>query len=196
MAQNVAMEAVGRTLKQAKNFIVAHKSSVAEVVKGMEAFAAPLAVGLVEGRLANDGSGHVNVGGVPLTLGLGGLGLIGAASGYLEEYGIHCGNMAAGLLGSYGGDLGRQIGLGMRLKAGKSIAAGMLSTARLAELNKWAKANSKVLGALTAPGEYRVGLTDQNMPSQYVTYGAGAAPAPLTSAQLEQMVAEASAATP
>jgi hypothetical protein len=196
MAQNVAMEAVGRTLKQAKNFIVAHKQSVGEVVKGLEAFAAPLAVGLAEGRLANDGSGHVHVGGVPLTLGLGGIAMIGAASGYLEEYGVHCGNMAAGLLGSYGADLGRQIGLGMRAKAGKPIAAGMLSTARLAELNKWANDKGKTLGALSAPGEFRIGLTDQNLPSQYATYGAGAAPAPLTSAQLEQMVAEASAATP
>lgn len=195
MAQNVAMEAVGRTLKQAKNFIVAHKNSVAEVVKGMEAFAAPLAVGLVEGRLANDGSGHVNVGGVPLTLGLGGLGLIGAASGYLDEYGIHCGNMAAGLLGSYGGDLGRQIGLGMRAKASLPVQRAQLAPAKWADLEKWAIANQKQLKEAPVLG-YRVGLTDQNMPSQYVTYGAGAAPAPLTSAQLEQMVAEASAATP
>lgn len=194
MAHNVAMDAVGRTLKQAKNFIVAHKSSVAEVVKGMEAFAAPLAVGLVEGRLANDGSGHVNVGGVPLALGLGGLGLIGAASGYLDEYGTHCGNMAAGLLGSYGADLGRQIGLTMRAKAGLGVQSAQLAPAKWADLQAWAAKNGKALKEAPVAG-YRVGLTDQNMPSQYVTYGAGATPAPLTTAQLEQMVAEASAAT-
>ena len=195
MAQNVGMQAVQRTLTAAKNFIGAHKQSVAEVTKGIEAFGAPLLVGLAEGRLANDGSGHVNIGGVPLMLGLGGLGLIGAASGYLDEYGTHCGNMAAGLLGSYGADLGRQIGLSMRAKAGKPIVAGILPTARLAELNEWAVKNKKPIVDVTAPGLYRVGYTSQDLPSQYVTYGAGAAPAPLTAAQLEQMVQEASAAT-
>jgi hypothetical protein len=194
MAQNVTMQAVHRTLTSAKNFISAHKSSVAEVTKGVEALAAPLLVGLAEGRLASDGSGHIHVAGVPLTLGLGGLGLLGAASGYLDEYGVHAGNMAAGLLGSYGADLGRQIGLGMRAKAGKPIVGAMLPTARLVEIQTWAKANNVVVD-LSGKGLYRVGLTDQNLPSQYVTYGAGAAPAPLTAAQLEQMVQEASAAT-
>jgi hypothetical protein len=194
MASNVALDAVGRTLKQAKNFIVAHKQSVGEIVKGMEAFAAPLAVGLVEGRLANDGSGHVNVGGVPLTLGLGGLLLVGSASNYLDEYGVHAGNMAAGLLGSYGGDLGRQIGLTMRAKAGQPVQKAQLAPEKWAKLEEWSLKNQKALKEAPVAG-YRVGLTDQNMPSQYVTYGAGAAPAPLTSAQLEQMVAEASAAT-
>jgi hypothetical protein len=194
MAQNVGMAAVQRTLTAAKNFIGAHKQSVAEVTKGVEAFGAPLLVGLAEGRLANDGSGHVHIGGVPLTLGLGGLGLIGAASGYLDEYGTHCGNMAAGLLGSYGADLGRQIGLTMRAKAGKPIVAAMLPAARLLEIQEWATKN-KVVVDLSGKGLYRVGITDQNLPSQYVTYGTGAAPAPLTAAQLEQMVQEASAAT-
>jgi hypothetical protein len=194
MAQNVGMQAVARTLTAAKNFIGAHKQSVAEVTKGVEAFGAPLLVGLAEGRLANDGSGHVHIGGVPLTLGLGGLGLLGAASGYLDEYGTHCGNMAAGLLGSYGADLGRQIGLSMRAKAGKPIVAAMLPAARLLEIQEWATKN-KVVVDLSGKGLYRVGITDQNLPSQYVTYGAGAAPAPLTAAQLEQMVQEASAAT-
>ena len=195
MAQNVTMQAVHRTLTSARNFISAHKATVAEVTKGVEALAAPLLVGLAEGRLANDGSGHVHIAGVPLMLALGGVGLLGAASGYLDEYGTHAGNMAAGFLGAYGADLGRQIGLGMRVKSGKSIAAGMLPTARIVELQEWAAKNNKVLGKLDAPGAYRVGITDQNLPSQYVTYGAGAAPAPLTAAQLEQMVQEASAAT-
>lgn len=191
MEHNVTMQAVHSTLNKAKNFIAAHKSSVAEVTKGVEALAAPLLVGIAEGRLSPDGSGHVHIGGVPLTLGLGGLGMLGAASGYLDEYGVHAGNMAAGLLGSYGADLGRQIGLTMRAKAGKPIVAAMLPEARLLELRTWATAN-KVPLVETAPGKYRVGLTDQNLPSQYVTYGAGAAPAPLTAAQLEQMVQEAS----
>lgn len=195
MAQNTSMEMAKRTLSAAKNFIVAHKQAVGEVVKGVEAFAAPMALGIVEGRLANDGSGHINVGGVPLALGLGGIGLLGAASGYLDEYGVHAGNMAAGLLGSYGGDLGRQIGLTMRAKSGKTIQTALLDEARLLEIRKWAETSKKPIASIEAPlsKAVRVGFTDQNLPSQYVTMGA--APAPLTAAQLEQMVQEASAAT-
>ena len=194
MATNVGMQAVQRTLTAAKNFIGAHKSSVAEITKGVEALAAPLIVGLAEGRLATDGSAHINIGGVPLTLGLGGLGLIGAASGYLDEYGTHCGNMAAGLLGSYGADLGRQLGLTMRAKAGLPVQVAQLAPAKWADIQSWAQKKNVALKEAPVLG-YRVGYTSQDLPSQYVTYGAGAAPAPLTAAQLEQMVQEASAAT-
>lgn len=191
MADNMTLDQARALAVKAKKFMTEHKQTIAELTKAGEALGAPLALGLIEGRLAQDGSGHINIAGVPLMLLAGGLGAAGAASGYLDEYSVHAGNMSAGLLGSYGGDLGRKIGLKMRAKAGYQIAnMGPLSAADVQEIQAyWAakgitpKANAKDAG-------FRVGFTDQALPSQYVTIGA--APAPLTPAQLEQMVREAS----
>ena len=120
----------------------------------------------------------------------GGLGAAGAASGYLDEYGTHAGNMAAGLLGSYGGDLGRKLGIKMRAKAGYQILAGTLGPADVQEIQAYWTAHNITPKANLADAGYRVGFTDQALPSQFVTIGA--APAPLSAAQLEQMVREAS----
>ena len=104
MAHDMTLEQARQLANRAKKFIEEHKQTISELTKAGEAFAAPLALGLLEGRLANDGSGHVQIGGVPLMLLAGGVGAGAAASGYLDEYGTHAGNMAAGLLGSYGGE--------------------------------------------------------------------------------------------
>lgn len=193
MAHDMTLEQARQLAHKAKKFIEEHKTTIAELTKAGEAFAAPLALGLIEGRLAQDGSGHVAIAGVPLMLLAGGLGAGAAASGYLDDYGVHAGNMAAGLLGSYGGDLGRKIGLKMRAKAGYQIFnAGPLTKADADEIQAYwtakqitPKANPKSdLGV-------RVGFTDQALPSQFVTIGAQ--PQPLTAAQLEQMVRDAGA---
>ena len=193
MPDHMTLEQARSMAVKAKKFIAEHKQTIAELTKAGEAFAAPLALGIFEGRLARDGSGHINIAGVPLMLLAGGLGAAGAASGYLEEYGQHAGNMAAGLLGSYGGDLGRKLGIKMRAKAGYQILAGTLGPADVQEVQAYWTAKGITPKANLADAGYRVGYTDQSLPSQFVTIGA--APAPITAAQLEQMVREA-AATP
>lgn len=191
MAHEMTLDQARQLANRAKKFIEEHKTTIAELTKAGEAFAAPLALGLLEGRLAKDGSGHVQIGGVPLMLLAGGAGAGAAASGYLDDYGVHAGNMAAGLLGSYGGDLGRQLGMTMRAKAGQPTQMALLPPSKVVEIKAYAA--SKNIALVEAPlAGYRVGFTDQNLPSQYVTIGA--APAPLTAAQLEQMVREASGA--
>lgn len=191
MADHMTLEQARSMAVKAKKFIAEHKATIAELTKAGEAFAAPLALGLLEGRLARDGSGHINIAGVPLMLLAGGVGAAGAASGYLEEYTAHAGNMAAGLLGSYGGDLGRKLGLKMRAKAGYQILAGTLGPADVQEIQAYWTAKGITPKANLADAGYRVGFTDQALPSQYVTIGA--APAPLSPEALKQMVAEASA---
>lgn len=178
---------------RAKKFIEEHKQTIAELTKAGEAFAAPLALGLLEGRLAQDGSGHIAISGVPLMLLAGGVGAGAAASGYLDEYGTHCGNMAAGLLGSYGGDLGRKLGLKMRAKAGYQVMTAMLSPSDVEEIKAYWVKNNVTPKALPPDAGYRVGFTDQALPSQFVTIGAQ--PRPLSADELKAMVQEA-AATP
>jgi len=190
MADHMTLEQARSMAIRAKKFIAEHKQTIAELTKAGEAFAAPLALGLLEGRLARDGSGHVNIAGVPLMLLAGGFGAAGAASGYLDEYGVHAGNMAAGLLGSYGGDLGRKLGIKMRGKAGYPILAGTLGKADVDEVVAYCTAKGVKPQVNLPDAGYRVGFTDQSLPSQFVTIGA--APAPLSAAQLEQMVREAS----
>jgi hypothetical protein len=187
---HMTMEQAKSYAVKAKKFISEHKQTIAELTKAGEALGAPLALGLIEGRLARDGSGHIAIAGVPLMLLAGGVGAAGAASGYLEEYGVHAGNMAAGFLGSYGGDLGRKIGLKMRAKAGYQILAGTLAPADVQEIQAYWTAKNITPKAIPADAGYRVGLVDMQLPSQYVTIGA--APAPLSASQLEQMVREAS----
>lgn len=190
MSQNMTMDQARQLANKARKFIEEHKQTIAELTKAGEAFAAPLAIGLLEGRLAKDGSGHIDVGGVPVMLLLGGVGAGAAASGYLDDYGAHAGNMAAGLLGSYGGDLGRQIGLTMRAKAGQPVQMGLLPPAKVVEIKAYAA--SKGVALIEAPlAGARVGYTDQALPSQFVTIGAQ--PQPLTAAQLDQMVRDAGA---
>jgi len=191
MAENMTLDQARSMAIKAKKFIAEHKATIAELTKAGEAFAAPLALGILEGRLASDGSGHINIAGVPLMLLAGGVGAGAAASGYLDEYGQHTGNMAAGLLGSYGGDLGRKLGLKMRAKAGWIPLAGTLGPADMEEIRQyWTAKGITGKSNKVADQGYRVGYTDQALPSQYVTIGA--APAPLSAAQLEQMVREAS----
>lgn len=191
MAENMTLDQARALAVKAKKFMTEHKQTIAEMTKAGEAFAAPLALGILEGRLAGDGSGHINIAGVPLMLAAGGLMAGGAASGYLDEYSTHAGNMAAGLLGSYGGDLGRKLGLKMRAKAGWDIPKmGILSKADEDEIRAYWTAKGITPKANKADAGYRIGFTDQALPSQYVTIGA--APAPLSAAQLEQMVREAS----
>jgi hypothetical protein len=188
---NVTMEQAKRTLNAAKTYLTKHKAMIGTVIQGVEGFAAPMLLGIGEGRLANDGSGHISLAGVPLSLGLGAIGIAAAASGWAAEYGSHVGNMATGLLGSYGADLGRQIGLGMRLKAGKAVQANLLAPAKEAEIRAKAAAAGKALPDPASAAGFRVG---ESFPNQY--YSLGATPGPLTSAQLEQMVREAAAAAP
>ena len=191
MAEHMTMEQARSMALKAKKFITEHKQTIAEMTKAGEAFAAPFALGLLEGRLAQDGSGHINLAGVPLMLLAGGAGAAGAASGYLDEYSTHAGNMAAGLLGSYGGDLGRKMGLKMRAKAGFIPNPGIFSESELKEIQAyWAQKKITAQANPVADRGYRVGFTDQNLPSQFVTIGA--APAPLSPAELERMVREAS----
>lgn len=191
MADNMTLDQARALAVKAKRFMTEHKQTIAELTKAGEAFAAPLALGILEGRLAGDGSGHINIAGVPLMLLAGGVGAGAAASGYLDDYTAHAGNMAAGLLGSYGGDLGRKLGIKMRAKAGYQILAGTLGPADVQEIQAYWTAKGITPKANKADQGFRVGYTDQALPSQYVTIGA--APAPLTAAQLEQMVREASA---
>lgn len=178
---------------RAKKFIEEHKQTIAELTKAGEAFAAPLAIGLLEGRLAQDGSGHIAISGVPLMLLAGGVGAGAAASGYLDEYGTHAGNMAAGLLGSYGGDLGRKLGIKMRAKAGYQVMTAMLSPSDVQEIQAYWTKNNVTPKALPPDAGYRVGYTDQALPSQFVTIGA--APRALSAEELKALVQEA-AVTP
>jgi hypothetical protein len=185
MALNLSKDQMAKTYNQAKRFIGEHKHTINTLTQGVEAFAAPLVVGLGEGYFSPDA--RINVAGVPLQLGLGVLGLAGSASGYLDDYGTHAGNMASGLLGAYGAEIGREMGLTMRAKAGKPVKTNLLPANKLAEINASLAKQGKTLQAAT-------GYTSQDLPSQYVTFGA--TPGPLSPAQLEQMVSEAAAATP
>ena len=182
---------IKRTLNMAKKYVMENKHMIGEITKGVEGFAAPLLLGISEGRLANDGSGHIQLAGVPLNLAIGAIGIAASASGYLDEYGTHVGNMATGLLGSYGADLGRQVGLGMRLNAGKEVQANLLPPLKEADIRAKALAAGKQLPEPAVPHGVRVG---DGFPNQYYTLGTS--PGGLSPAALEQMVREASAAVP
>jgi hypothetical protein len=191
-----------RTLMAAKKYLTENKHLIGCVVQGVEALAAPLVLGIGEGRLAPDGSGHIQFAGVPLNLALGAIGTAAAASGYIPEYSSHIGNMAAGLLGSYGADLGRQIGLGMRLKSGHGVQQNLLDPVKEQKIRD-AAAKETPARVLPAPGMDGIGdkakpigasiRIGEDFPNQYYTLGA--APGQLTAAQLEQMVREAAAAS-
>ena len=159
MAHNIAGEAAERALKHARTWIEKHKSGLNEVVKAGEAAGLPFVIGLAEGRLAQDGSGHVEIAGVPVMLGAAALATVVAATGYTDEYGPHIGNAAAGCWGSFSGDAGRQIGLKMRAKAELPVQAAMLSQSALNEVNKYLLGKGKTLTAFTGANQgARVGL--------------------------------------
>ena len=200
---NLSIAAAESLLRRAKSKMVEHKHMIGELVGAAESFSAPLLVGIAEGRLASDGSGAVQIAGVPLTLGLGVAGAAISASGVADEYGSHIGNMSKGLLGAYGVELGRQLGLGMRLKSGKAIQPGVLNPYKEAQIAAaWLKENPtktpedfkhenfKKIGDI-AYANTRVGLTGE-IPSQYVTIGAN--PGALSEQQLVNMVQAAAQA--
>lgn len=191
MAMQVTRDQVQRTLGQAKKMLIEHKQMISEVVKGGEAFAAPLLVGLAEGRLAKDGSGHVQIAGVPLNLLLGVIGVGAGASGMIDDYGVHAANMGAGLLGAYGSDLGRELGLGMRLNAGKPVQMGVLNPVKEAEIRAKATAAGKALPALAPPAGVRIGWAGDTFTGEFAV---GGAPGPLSAQALEDMVEAAAAA--
>lgn len=191
---NLSIAAAESLLRRAKSKMIEHKHLVGELVGAAESFTAPLLVGLAEGRLAADGSGAVQIAGVPLTLGLGVIGTAISASGAADQYGSHLGNMSKGLLGAYGVELGRQLGLGMRLSAGKAIQPGILNPYKEKQLlDKWLKANpGKTLEDFKRENfkdglaNARIGTTDMQFPSQLVTIGA--TPGALSEQQLVNMV--------
>ena len=167
MAHNIAGEAAERALKHARTWIEKHKSGLNEVVKAGEAAGLPFVIGLAEGRLAADGSGHVEVAGVPVMLLAAAAGTVVSATGYLEEYGTHVGSAAAGCWGSFSGDAGRQIGLKMRAKAELPVQPALLSQSALNEVNKYLATKGKQLTAFTGANQgARVGL------EQYAQVGA------------------------
>lgn len=182
---------IKRTLGMAAKYVRENKHMIAEITKGVEGFAAPLLLGIGEGRLANDGSGHIQMAGVPLNLALGAIGVGASASGVLDDYGTHVGNMACGLLGSYGADLGRQVGLSMRLAAGKPVQANLLPPLKEADIRAKALEKGVTLPPPATAKGVRIG---EDFPNQY--YSLGASPGGLTAGQLEQMVREAAAAVP
>ena len=145
MAQNIATASAEKALKSAKAWITAHKAGINEVVKAGEAAGLPFVIALAEGRLANDGSGHVEVAGAPVMLLAAAAGTIGAATGWLDEYGSHVGSAAAGCWGAFAADAGRQIGLKMRAKAGKPVQAALLSQHALDQVNKYLAAKGQKL---------------------------------------------------
>jgi len=182
MAHNIAGEAAERALKHARNWIEKHKSGLNEVVKAGEAAGLPFVIGLAEGRLAADGSGHVEVAGVPVMLLAAAAGTVVSATGYLDEYGSHVGSAAAGCWGSFSGDAGRQIGLKMRAKAELPVQAALLSQSALNEVNKYLAGKGKTLTAFSGANQgARVGL------EQYAQIGAQ--PAPFTVATLDAIAA-------
>ena len=190
---NLSIAAAESLLRRAKSKMIEHKHLVEDLVGAAESFSAPLLVGIAEGRLASDGSGAVQIAGIPLTLGLGVAGAAISASGVADSYGAHIGNMSKGLLGAYGVELGRQLGLGMRLSAGKPIQQGILNPIKeLSIREKAAKANKPLPAGYADGTNVRVGLTTGDMPSQYVTIGAN--PGALSEQQLVNMVQAAAQA--
>lgn len=182
MAHNIAGEAAERALKHARTWIEKHKSGINEVVKAGEAAGLPFVVGLVEGRMAKDGSGHVEIAGVPVMLLAAAGGTVVAATGYTDEYGPHIGNAAAGCWGSFAGDAGRQIGLKMRAKAELPIQAALLSQSALNEVNKYLAGKGKQLTPFAGTNQgARVGL------EQYAQVGAQ--PQVFTTATLDAIAA-------
>jgi hypothetical protein len=174
-------------LKAAKRFIEGHKQTFSELKKGVEGLGAAMLCGLAEGRLAGDGSGHVQIAGVPVDLLAGGLALAGAATPYFGSYREDAGNFAAGLLGKYGGELGTQLGLTMRAKAGHPTQMALLPPGKALEINEWAKAHSKQVIEAPLAG-YRIGMTGEFAPM------VGAAPGALSPERMEAMIREAQAA--
>ena len=152
MAQNIAVQSAERALKSAKNWIEEHKKGINEVIKAGEASGLPFVVALGEGYLAQDGSGHIEIGGAPLMLIAAAGGTLGAATGWLKEYGSHVGSAAAGCWGAFAADSGRQLGLKMRAKAGKPVQAALLSQNALNDVNKYLASKNMQLKAADVTG--------------------------------------------
>ena len=156
------------------NAIKAHAAEIKEatyiVVGGAIAFAAPFAVSLVEGRMAMDGTGRVTFVGIPVRFALGALGKLGAAvdaamGNPLDVAGRLIGEAGSGFLGSFGSDLGRDVGLGLRLKAGLNVAQGAITAARERAIREAATAKGKSLppASATAAGAGPSRLSDEDL---------------------------------
>jgi len=159
---NIAVAKAQHALKRAETWIKAHKSGLNEVVKAGEAAGLPFVVALAEGRLANDGSGHVEIGGVPVMLLTAAAGTVISATGYADEFGPHIGSAAAGCWGAFAADAGRQIGLKMRAKAGLPIQAALISRHALDDVNKYLASKGLQLKAADTAGA-RVGGTQEQI---------------------------------
>jgi hypothetical protein len=147
MAQDIEIKSAHKALKSAKDWIEKHKRGINEVIKAGEATGLPFVIALAEGYGAQDGSGHVEIAGVPVMLIAAAGGTLGAATGWLEEYGAHVGSSAAGCWGAFAADAGRQLGLKLRAKAGKPIQAALLSQHALNDVNKYLAAKNMTLKA-------------------------------------------------
>lgn len=178
---NIPIEKAERALKSAHTWITKHKSGLNEVVKAGEAAGLPFVIALAEGRLAGDGSGHVEIGGVPVMLLAAAAGTVSAATGWLDEYGHHIGSAAAGCWGAFASDAGRQIGLKMRARAGLAIQPALLSDAALADVNKYLLTKGLTLKAWDGKQGARVGRSQE----QYAAVGG--APQVFTAERLAQI---------
>lgn len=169
---NITSEKAERALKSAHDWITKHKAGINEVIKAGEAAGLPFVISLAEGRLANDGSGHVEVAGVPVMLLAAAAGTVGAATGYLDEYGPHVGSAAAGCWGAFAADAGRQLGLKMRAKAGLAIQPALLSQNALNDVNKFLAGKGLQLKAFVPTGEHGQGARVGAAQEQYAQVGA------------------------
>lgn len=186
MAQHLSEQQAVAVLNKAKRYLNESKQMVTDGMKAAVSFGAPLLVGLAEGRLAADGSGHVQIMGVPLNLGLGllceGVG-VGLAK-HLDGAGPFIAAGGGGLLGAAGSDIGRQLGLGMRLAAGMPVQQGQLKPAKeIAIKDKMAVQGKSP--KLVPPAGVRVGDAFAAI---------GAAPGPVSADQLEAAVRAAAQA--
>jgi hypothetical protein len=174
------LEKAERKMRWVQRHQAEMKHAAHELIGGVAAFTTPLMVGLAEGRLATDGSGHVSLLGVPMMFGAGAAGVLASASGVLGEIGPFIGDAGKGCLGSHGGDLGRQIGLGWRLSAGLPVQQGALAPAREKAIREKAAKDNKSLPPAAEPAGGRVGAEPQR----------------LTEAELANYVNQAPAAPP
>ena len=139
------------------------------VVGGAIAFAAPFGVSLLEGRLAKDGTGRISITGIPVRFALGAVAKLGSAidaamGNPLDVAGLFIGEAGSGWLGSFGSELGRDVGLGLRLTAGKNVAPGCLSAARERAIREYAaKENKSLPPAPAAAGGAPARLSEQDL---------------------------------
>jgi len=174
-----------RELKKADEAMAEVKKIGRGVLGAVEATAAPFIVGAFEGRLDSDGRGHIHLGGVPVMLGAGGVLLATGLIPAVGEAGEHFADAAKGCFGSFGGDLGRELGLKWRLHAGYEIQPGALSQAEIDEIKAAVRAKNANAVFKALPGkdaQARVGAgsggqVEEQMLADLVKRGAAASPA-------------------